>query len=107
VADAGLCHGWAGLLQIYNRLFQATGDSRFADFARRCCERTLQARVSGRGIAGYAAWQGGVPDGRWDWKTEVGLLEGAAGIALALLAASTDISPDWDLTFLISNRTLP
>jgi lantibiotic modifying enzyme len=106
VADAGLCHGWAGLLQIYNRLFQATGDSRFADFARQCCERTLQARVSGRGIAGYAVWQGGGPDVRWEWKTEVGLLEGVAGIALALLAAGTEISPDWDLTFLISNRAL-
>jgi lantibiotic modifying enzyme len=107
VADAGVCHGWAGLLQIFNRFYQATGEPRFADFARRCCERTLQSRVAGRGIAGFAAWQGGGPDQHWDWKTEVGILEGAAGIALALLAAAADVSPDWDLTFLISNRILP
>ena len=107
VADAGLCHGWAGLLHQYNRLYQATGERKFADFARHCCRRTLEAQCPGRGIAGYAAWQGGGSDGKWEWLGEVGLLEGAAGIALALLAAAGDMPPEWDLTFLVSNRNLP
>jgi lantibiotic biosynthesis protein len=105
VRDAGLCHGWAGLMHIYNRLYQATGEEPLADFARHCCTRTLEGRMPGRGIAGYAAWHSAAdPNVQWEWKTEAGFLEGAAGIALALLAATTPIRPDWDHVLLISNR---
>src|SRR5262249_39325218 len=45
----------------------------------------------GRGIGGYEAWMPGV--GGLDQVAEAGLLTGAAGIALALLAATTALEP--------------
>jgi hypothetical protein len=39
---------------------------------------------------------------RNDEITEVGIVEGAAGIALTLLAAATDVEPAWDRMFLLS-----
>jgi hypothetical protein len=43
----------------------------------------------------------------WDnptssWKVKPGFLEGAGGIALALLAATTSVEPAWDRSLLIS-----
>jgi lantibiotic modifying enzyme len=102
VFDACICHGWGGLAHLFNRLYQTSGDPRLAEPARRFCERTVEAQHLGRGIAGYANWQGGF-DQPWGWKTELGFLEGAAGIAMALVAAATDITPTWDSVLLISN----
>jgi lantibiotic biosynthesis protein len=34
--------------------------------------------------------------------TGIGLLEGAAGVALVLLAATTSVEPAWDRMFLVS-----
>jgi hypothetical protein len=55
----------------------------------------------GRGIGGYEAWQ---PDeaGSPAWSANPGLLNGAAGIALALLAAISPIEPAWDRMLLVS-----
>ena len=103
VVDAGLCHGAAGLGHLFNRLFQATGDVRFADAARFWFRRTLELRHPERGIAGYAAWMPLNP-GEEGWVGDPGLLTGAAGIALALLAATTTIEPDWDRLLLVSIR---
>jgi hypothetical protein len=36
----------------------------------------------------------------------LGLLEGLAGIALVLLAASTPVTPSWDAMFLVSSPAL-
>jgi lantibiotic biosynthesis protein len=105
VADAGMCHGWAGLAHIFNRLYQTSGDARLAEPARRYVERTLAMQHPGRGIAGYAAWASH-GDQPWDWASEVGLLEGAAGVAMALAAAATDVAPTWDSVMLISNTVV-
>jgi hypothetical protein len=102
VFDACMCHGWGGLAHLFNRLYQTSGDPRLAEPARRFCERTLDIQYPGRGIAGYANWQGGF-DAPWGWKSEAGFLEGAAGVALALAAAATDVTPTWDSVLLISN----
>jgi hypothetical protein len=37
----------------------------------------------------------------WTW-TGIELVEGAAGVALVLLAAATSIEPTWDRMFLVS-----
>lgn len=101
VVDAGLCHGAAGLGHLFNRMFQATGESCLADAARFWFERTLQMRRPGRGVAGYEAWQLD-DDGQVSWIADPGLLTGAAGIALALLAATTAVEPDWDRMLLVA-----
>src|SRR5262249_11275030 len=104
VVDAGLCHGAAGLGHVFNRLFQATGENDFKKAARYWFKQTLALRQPDRGIAGFAAYRAefnGVPA---HWSDEAGLLEGAAGIALALLAACTNVEPEWDRMMLLSSR---
>ena len=97
VKDAGLCHGSAGLAHLFDRMFQATGEPRLAEAARSWFEQTLAMRRPGRGIGGYEAWE---PGGAR--SADRGLLTGATGIALALLAATTDIEPLWDRMLLVS-----
>jgi hypothetical protein len=101
VVDAGLCHGAAGLGHLFNRLFQATGDPCLGEAARFWLARTLQMRRPGRGVGGYEAWQLD-DDGQVTWIADPGLLTGAAGIALALLAATTPVEPAWDRLLLVS-----
>jgi lantibiotic modifying enzyme len=101
VFDAGLCHGAAGLGHLFNRLFQATRDPRLAEAAQFWFQRTLELRRPQGSIAGFAAWGPG-PDGSLNWTDDPGLLTGAAGIALALLAAVTPVEPGWDRVMLVS-----
>jgi lantibiotic biosynthesis protein len=98
VVDAGLCHGSVGLAHLFNRMYQMTAEPILADAARFWVERTLElcsAVAPGRDAtmtdAAPAAWKG------------PGLLEGAAGIALALEAACTVAEPIWDQMLLVSS----
>jgi class I lanthipeptide synthase len=95
VKDAGLCHGAVGLGHIFNRLFQATGDEALADTSRFWFGQALTLRRPGRGVAGYSAFQPNRAPG-YHWVDSPDLLEGAAGIALALLAATAWVEPNWD-----------
>src|SRR6266498_2865375 len=104
VKDAGLCHGSAGLGHIFNRLFQTTGEESFSKAARYWIERTLEMRRPGQGIAGFSAYRAGNDGQEEHWEDRVGILEGAAGIALVLLAATTEIEPAWDRMLLVSFR---
>jgi hypothetical protein len=104
VVDAGLYHGAAGLGHLFNRLFQATGEPWLAEAARSWFARTLAMRWPGRGVGGSAAWQLG-DDGVPTWVADAGLLTGAAGIALALLAALTAVEPAWDRMLLVAIPT--
>lgn len=100
VAEAGFCHGAAGLAHLYHRLYRATGDALFKAAAVTWVRRTLDMRTD-RGIGGYLALTGS--HGKTVWTPEPGMLTGAAGIGLALLAASTSIEPFWDRIYLLSN----
>jgi hypothetical protein len=107
VVDAGLCHGSAGVAHIFNRMHQATGDRVLGDAARRWFSRTLELRTDG-GIGGYRAWSAdrSVPWGNEAppllWVNDTSFLEGASGIALALIASATDLEPAWDRLLLLS-----
>lgn len=101
VLDACLCHGAAGLGHIFNRIFQRTGDEEFESAARFWLCRALDTRRPGQGIAGFCTWKGGASPGA-GWIVQPGFLDGAAGIALALLAASTQLEPTWDRALLVS-----
>jgi len=101
VSDAGLCHGAAGVAHIFNRLYQATGRAELADAARRYVAYTLALRRPGIGIAGYLADEVG-DDPDTCATSQADLLTGAAGIALALLAAATAVEPRWDRVLLTS-----
>ncbi len=96
VVDACLCHGAAGVGHIFNRLFQATGDESFQKAAQFWFECALEMRRPGEGVAGFRY---ALEDG---WLDAPGMVEGAAGIALALLAAVTPFEPEWDRMLLVS-----
>jgi hypothetical protein len=98
VEDACLCHGAAGLGHLFNRMHQATGDPALATAARYWLERTLAMRHSGaEGYAGFCRMSSEQTGG-----DGAGLITGAAGVALALLAAGSDIEPAWDRLLLAS-----
>jgi hypothetical protein len=97
VVDAGLCHGAAGVGHLFNRLWQATGEERLAAAARAWFRRTLDLRRPGEGTGGFSAWN---PEK--GWEADPSLLTGAAGIAVALLAAISPLAPEWDRLFLAS-----
>jgi hypothetical protein len=103
VADAGLCHGAAGLAHIFNRFYQATGDGAFRRAALYWFERTLALRQPGRGVGGFSALTAH-EDGTRYWDDDPGLLMGAAGVGLALLAATNSVEPEWDRMLLLSAR---
>lgn len=103
VMDAGICHGSSGLLQIYNRIYQATGDIDFLDATKFWFDKTLEMCNPETGIGGYLSHRAkyvGDPDPLY---CEAGLISGTAGTALALLACITDVEPAWDRLLLISD----
>jgi len=94
IADPALCHGAIGLAHLYNRLYQATQEEIFAAAARSWYHEGLKMRNEGEGIAGFCSLPGsGATPG---WAGDPGLITGASGIALGLLAAISDHEPEWD-----------
>lgn len=101
--DTGLCHGAAGIAHLWNRLYQATGEATFGGAARRWYARTLEMRHDGRGVAAWPAWTRRA-NGENGYEPHGGLVVGAAGVALALLAAVTPVEPAWDRVLLADVR---
>ncbi len=99
VADAGVCHGSAGLAHMFGRLHQMTGERELADAASFWLGRTLW--LCGAPQAGSAGGPTGPIPVRPAMK-EAGLLEGAAGVALVLHAACFAAGPAWDQMLLVS-----
>jgi lantibiotic modifying enzyme len=99
VIDAGLCHGAAGIMHIYNRAYHYTGSEAFKDITRYWAEQTLALAKFDDGYAGYKAWHTEKYGG---WVQEAGLLEGIAGIGLAFISLIADIEPKWDRSLFIS-----
>lgn len=97
--DAGICHGSAGLAHIFNRFFQATGDSLFKEAAIFWIRQTLSQR--GRtGVGGYNGMRWLNDNGHVRWKYNRGILTGAAGVGLVLASALSAVEPEWDRLFL-------
>jgi lantibiotic modifying enzyme len=103
VMDAGLCHGAVGVAHIFHRIHCMTGDEASAEAARKWYEWTLRFRIPGLGFGGFRSWSSGA-DSELDWRDDPGLLEGAAGVGLGLLAAISPIDPEWDRLFFESLR---
>ena len=90
------CHGVAGLLQVTLRFANDTKLPVFSEAAASLAEALLSA-YEPDSLLGYRNWEPGGT--RVD---QPGLLDGAPGVLLALLAASTDVEPSWDRAFLLS-----
>lgn len=106
VRDAALCHGAAGLAHILNRLAQELGDDELADAARAWFAQTLAMRAAGTGVGGFRTYRTG-RDVAARWLDHPGMLAGAAGVGLALLAAIGDVPPAWDSALLLSHPAPP
>lgn len=81
-SERGLCHGAAGIGHLFNRLWHATGEATFRNAAHAWIHETLAYPEPGQ-VEGP------------------GLLEGAAGVGLALLAAVSAVEPSWDRILLV------
>lgn len=101
VEDAPICHGAAGLAHIFNRFYQATGETPFRQAAERWLRMVLSYHQAGTGIGGFQA--------RYvkGWRDEPGFLIGSMGIGLVLLAAVTDVEPAWDRALALSTPHFP
>jgi hypothetical protein len=90
------CHGVAGLLQVTLRFAHDTGLPVFARAAADLSDQLIGA-YDPDSLLGFCSIE---PDGtRVD---QAGLLDGAPGIALVLLAAASDVRPAWDRLFLLA-----
>lgn len=101
VMDAGVCHGGAGVAHLFNRAYQATGDETCREAALFWFGRALEQWKPGTGIGGYQMW---ITNAEWelDWRDDPGFLTGSAGVGLTLLAAASDVEPEWDRVLLAS-----
>ena len=90
------CHGVSGLLQIMLRFAHDTRLPDFSDAAAELVDELLDAYEPERPLAYASLEPGPHPVDR------AGLLDGAPGVAMALLAAATDAEPTWDRLFLLS-----
>jgi lantibiotic biosynthesis protein len=102
--SAAFCHGHVGIAHIFNRFFQATGDNTCRDAARWWFQKSIEDQKNdGEGIAGFIS---SIPDPENTeintWPNNPSLLNGAAGIAAALLASVSDVEPVWDSLFLLN-----
>jgi lantibiotic biosynthesis protein len=89
------CHGVAGLLQVTLRFANDTGLGVFADAAAALAGQLLDL-YEPDSLAGFRSIEAG---GRR--VDSPGLLDGAAGVMLTLLASATDAEPVWDRAFLL------
>lgn len=100
INDAGLCHGTAGAATIYQRFYAHTGLEEFKQIAAVWLKETYSQAIFEDGYAGYKIFRteeyGGSQKG-------IGLLEGIAGIGLAILSGISNIEPKWDSCFLLSS----
>lgn len=90
------CHGVAGLLAITLRFANDTGATVFVEKSCILVQQLLE-RYRPESLLGFRNLE--VEGHEVD---QPGLLDGAPGIALVLLAAATGVEPTWDRLFLLS-----
>jgi hypothetical protein len=98
VMDACLCHGSAGIGHVFYRMWWNTQLLEFKQAADYWFAETLKMAKYEDGLAGYKSWRGK----KNGYVNDYGLLEGIAGIGLALTSYIYEIEPTWDKCLLLS-----
>ena len=99
IADAGLCHGGAGVAMMFKYMYDETGDERFAETANYWADATLDLATHEDGPARYKRFTLEVTP---PWKPSYTLLEGIAGIGLGLLSTlDMERKSEWTELFLL------
>jgi len=98
IIDSGLCHGVYGVLLIYNFLYKKTKDVLFKEATDFWAEQALDMATHQNGYAGYMGWKGE----KKQWEPDTCILEGIAGMGLAILSYLFPEKITWDECLLIS-----
>ncbi len=101
VNDCGLCHGSAGIAQIFRRFYWESSEKIFKDAADYWTQITLDMATHENGLAGYCVYRA---TENTKWITDYGLLEGIGGIGLSLLSALQKEPSDWDQSLMMSSK---
>ena len=96
IRDAGICHGSAGLVMIFRRIYLETGRGIFLEASNHWLSQTLYMANFENGLAGYKTYE------TKEWKNDYSLLIGISGIGLVLLTCLDDNKQIWDELFLLS-----
>lgn len=96
IPSATFCHGLAGLIHIGLRFAADTGDPELCSMLSPAVAQLVDGYNEAR-CFGYFSL-----DRKGRRRDDPGLLDGAAGVALVLLAAASDVEPSWDRVFLLS-----
>jgi len=96
ISSPTFCHGVSGLLHITLRFANDASMPDFADAADALLGQLLKSFVEDS-VFGFRAY-----DSEARLVDNPGLLDGAAGVALVLLALTSDQDPTWDRIFLLS-----
>ncbi len=103
VRDAPLCHGATGIAHQHHALYRMTGEDLFRDAARAWFAEALSMRREAAAYGPFRTWRTQPPPDRWE--NDPGLLEGNAGIGLALADALGITTLPWDRPLALSLRT--
>jgi lantibiotic biosynthesis protein len=99
VKDACLCHGTAGIGQIYYRMYRNTMEVAFRDSASYWFNKTKELAKYNDGLAGYKTFHIASKGGM---QNDYSLLMGVSGIGLALNSWINQDDPVWDKYLLLS-----
>jgi lantibiotic modifying enzyme len=106
IKDAGLCHGSAGNAHLFRQIYRGTGDVRYMKAAQLYIEETLKHYRLGQGFAGFQAYRPNSDESMTPFQAMPGLLDGAAGIGLALIGSIGKVNSSWDRFMFVSSIPL-
>lgn len=97
VIDASLCHGSAGIAQVYRHAAYDSGNAAFNTAAERWIHEMTMNYESGKPLESFRSW-GGRDKGR---QEDHSFITGIAGIGLTLLSQLQNHKPTWGQLILI------
>ena len=97
VKDGGLCHGAFGIVAIFEYMYRETKDQEFKETADFWMQEAIKMDTGDVDSAGYKMWRGA----EQDWEDGINLLEGIAGMGLAILSYLDPKLSEWDECLLI------